>query len=396
MSDDAILHGKLASEALFAAREDVLTSSVLGAIACAPAGVRGAFLQEIVGADLGPVTEVTFEFWPWMRLDDGRGVEPDAWIRGPQAAVVVEAKAGAQLLARQLEQEGQAARRAARAVLPVHLLTIDDPDQSPAAVADLPAGLFASRRHVSWGRLYQFLSQHAGDPELDGGARRLLDNAARVLERFDRRPYRGMSMADLDAIEPGLRALGRLAEEMTILHRRLAASLADRGLALNDPENKVLMDGTARAFDRPDAWAPRQLTLSYAPPPARQAAFYFVRVLLRERQVWIGLSFPKDHFAGDRATEAWVDALRGRLPAQALMAGVRSAVGQPFELVVEPRPIGLETVSTVRAAAAANRLELVEPGSLETLSGEASADAVEQRLLDLIDAARGVRGLEAP
>jgi hypothetical protein len=158
------------------------------------------------------------------------------------------------------------------------------------------------------------------------------------------------------------------------------------------------MDGNSRSFDRPNAWVSRHILLGYGPSSGKRSdAFYFLRVLLRERQVWLGVSFEKAHFAHERREAGFLDALEKRCAPMGLrMAGVRSTVGLPFELVMEPRAIGEASVETIISTATASRIELVEVHPFDVLTSGTSADELARRLQAIVTCVRGATGLNAP
>ncbi len=93
MALKAILHGKLAADALSASLEDVLTATVIGAISYGPPALVSDWLHRVAGATtLG--ANATFSFWPQHRLGSGIVREPDVFIAAGSAtgAIIVEAK----------------------------------------------------------------------------------------------------------------------------------------------------------------------------------------------------------------------------------------------------------------------------------------------------------------
>jgi hypothetical protein len=138
---------------------------------------------------------VRLEFWPTRMFDGVRQREPDVFLldEARQHALVVEAKRGllrqAEPLARQLLEEGWAARATHRGVR-LHLLVVSDDPEEPAAFTEvrrLRPRLYASRmRHASWDELCAFLSSRAAKRYCDPGQRRMINDAIRVMRKYGR------------------------------------------------------------------------------------------------------------------------------------------------------------------------------------------------------------------
>ena len=82
MGYQAILH-KLPSEVLSESLEDVLTASVIGAVAYGPPAMAQDWLRTCAGIE-GAYHDPVFEFWPGHRLDGGDPREPDVFVIRPR------------------------------------------------------------------------------------------------------------------------------------------------------------------------------------------------------------------------------------------------------------------------------------------------------------------------
>jgi hypothetical protein len=149
MSYQAILRGKVSSEALNASLEDVLAATVFGAIAYGPPELAQEWLATATGMAVSP--DVQFEFWPQHHLTDGSVREPDVFVTDPstRSALVIEAKLNADPSARQLRDEALAAREEHPTIGRLHLLTVSERAVRPPSfrtVGSRPSA-YATMRH---------------------------------------------------------------------------------------------------------------------------------------------------------------------------------------------------------------------------------------------------------
>lgn len=175
------------------ALEDVLVSTVFGALAYGPPELLQSWRRRFT--TMPPLSpDVGLEFWPAHRLSRVVVREPDVFLldRARGEALIVEAKRGLpapELLARQLLEEGLAAR-ASHPGVRLHLLVVSDPGDASAAFTEasrVRPRLFASRmRHVTWGELCEFLRVWLRRRECDARDRRLLADALAVMAKYGR------------------------------------------------------------------------------------------------------------------------------------------------------------------------------------------------------------------
>ena len=174
--------------------EDVLVSTVFGALAYGPPAMFTAWLRRFTtmhpsSPDLG------LEFWPTDQRAGGRQREPDVFVLDAprNQALLVEAKRGPMPkiddLTRQLVEEGRAARATHKRVR-LHLLVVSDQESQAAAfdeVRRLRPRLYSSRmRHATWIELCGFLRGWMSRPECDAGHRRMIADALAVMARYGR------------------------------------------------------------------------------------------------------------------------------------------------------------------------------------------------------------------
>lgn len=174
--------------------EDVLVSTVFGALAYGPPAMFAAWLRRFT--TMHPSSPgLGLEFWPTNQRDGTRQREPDVFVLdAPRSqALIVEAKRGRMPktddLTLQLIQEGRAARATHKGVR-LHLLVVSDLDTEPAAfdeVRRLRPRLYSSRmRHTTWVELCGFLREWLARPESDAGHRRMIEDALAVMAKYGR------------------------------------------------------------------------------------------------------------------------------------------------------------------------------------------------------------------
>ncbi|MFN8620626.1 MAG: hypothetical protein U0869_07795 [Chloroflexota bacterium] len=344
---------------------------------------------------------MTLAFWPWQPLGEGEGVEPDAFGTATSGALVVEAKAGSPFSRRQLEREAAAARLLI-GHHPLGLLTIGDDERPPHAARGLTThhgGPYDHVRHLGWVTVYAFL-EHVHATSDDAGYRRLVQDALGVLDRLDRRPFRGVPMTHLRRIPAGLEALDRLAGEIAILHRRLAAALEPLGLVAVTGENVVRMDGLGRSLGQPSSWFPTQAMLAFGSPERTPTGdYYFVRLLLRQPAVWVGLSLEAHRLRSLKTPASVVSGLASQTHAEGLeVAGVDWLPSRAnlVRVQVEPQPLDSASVATILATPTCQRVEVVRVLPSRVLSSRSGASRLEQELVRLVQLARATDELGAP
>lgn len=402
MTYQAILRGKLPSETVRASLEDVLTASVFGAIAYAPPALTRDWLRSVAGVS-SPSRHIRFEFWPQHHMANLRLREPDVFIalgRPGAGALLVEAKQNSEPGRTELMEEADAARTTHPGLGLLHLLTVSDAAVAPRALARVvePVGPFASVSHRSWGDLYRLLDGWQHRPELDAGDRRLVSDALSILRKFNREPFSGMTVEEVRRMEHELPAMYALPDKLQKLHNRLERTLRalDKPLFLNDSERKVSIDG-GRAFDRPETWLPRSITLPYGPEPGkRHDRYYFVRVRLDRPTIWIGYSTPRHELKPIQT-----DAARGAAFVRALhRAGMQMAAGeastrQPSRILREPTEVSIGALGEL-VGGSASRIDLVIEHPLARLSDDHADDVIEADLLRVIRLCRRIGGFGAP
>lgn len=205
-------------------------------------------------------------------------------------------------------------------------------------------------------------------------------------------------MARLNRITPGLEALSELAGEVAILHRGLTSALHPLGLVRIGTEDKVVMDGVGRAFDRPEGWLPTHITLAYGAEGRTPAAdFYFVRIWLRRAAVWIGLSVDAQRLRS--ASQGLVDDIASHAESTSLeVAGVDWLPTRPNVMTVrvETLPASPEAIRLVLETPSTSRLELVRVHPADILSRRTGAARISREILGIVRTSRTIAGFEAP
>lgn len=221
---------KLPSRVLSENLEDVLTASVVGAVAYGPPAMAQDWLRSYAGMDQASA-DLVFEFWPEHRLEGGKVREPDVFIldKASRQGLIVEAKREKNPHRRQLIDEGKAARLRHPDV-DIHLLTVSNWSVRPTAFKGIETEqprLFTTMRHVSWTALYVFLQEWSTRPATDAGHRRMIMDALAVLEKFGREPFRGVERQEVSAMERDVRWSIALPVALVKLHRRLEGRLGN-------------------------------------------------------------------------------------------------------------------------------------------------------------------------
>lgn len=190
--------------------EDVLTASIFERLSYLPDELFARAMSALLGQPFGPLQGMAF--WPFWRLPDGTGVEPDVLLEDGQQVLLVEAKRHdwiRQQSAGQLASEllaGWHEQRLGDHCLLLALggmqdLSTESQQRLLAEVLGLlPAG--AGTRFTlicrSWQQLFGALQQVIG-ADAPSGCQRLLDDIARCYAWHRLRTHSTQWLADMPA-----------------------------------------------------------------------------------------------------------------------------------------------------------------------------------------------------
>lgn len=172
--------------------EDVLVSTVFGALAYGPPAMLEAWLRHFTTMRRSS-PELRLEFWPTQGIGRRRRT-PDVFVLDEPCgqALIVEAKRDLppmETLAQQLVEEAQAARVTHKGVR-MHVLVVSDQASEPLAFEEVDRRhprLYSKRmKHASWFELCGFLKDWRSRPECDAGHLRMIDDALEVMAKYGR------------------------------------------------------------------------------------------------------------------------------------------------------------------------------------------------------------------
>ncbi len=399
MAYQAVLR-KLPTYVLNGSLEDVLTASVIGAIAYGPAGMAQEWLRSFGGMP-DPSTELRFEFWPEHRLVDGGDREPDVLVLddATKRILVIEAKRDSDPRSGQLIDEGDAVS-SAYPDMALHLMTVSDQAITPRAYGRVQKerpGLYHTMRHASWADLYRFLEGWGTAPSSDPGHRRMIEDAQAVVRKFGRDPFRGMTRQEVRMMERDIGWMVALPSELVKLHRGLSRTLEEQHPPLYPMGRNVRTDKVGSvSYSSPEQWLPRHFTVRYGEAPGTESPrYYFVRAVLNPPEVWVGYAPQPQDIKALVADPQAVEKLVGRAGRSVCLVGV-TPKGKPFELVAGPVELSMTTLQQMSTDPRVKRVNIVQIFPM-TVMQRAGADVkLETALLHLRKACRSVPVLGTP
>ena len=387
---------KLRKSVISRSLEDVLTASVIGAVAYGPPEMAEDWLRSCAGIE-GASPDLKFEFWPRREHPDGGFREPDVFITGAASrfCLIVEAKQDHSPHAKQLIREGVVAK-AHRPGFNIHLLTVSNQAVRPTAFAEierLEPGLFTTMRHASWADMSRFLKGWESRPELDAGRRRLIEDALAVAWDLDREPFQGLKEQEVRAMEDDVHWMYALPRELVKFHRGLSRSVEDLEPSLRPIGNGVYTDG-AVAYSVPERWLPRHLTLRYGETKDHSGEqYYFVRAVLNHPAIWVGYAPRKEDIGAMLDDPRAAEMLAGMADDGVQIVGIQRS---PFEVLAGPVEPSAPAVREILGDPHIRRVNLVRIFPMSVIADPDADAKLEATLLRLVKLCRSVRTLGAP